>query len=607
MPRGGSGLANVAYIPDVESAKRVTGWARLLEGDGDIGEVRYACAADDEVCAQVRAELGDAEVPIHQVQQPQPWQHLLEYVRQEKREGLIAAPGGDWGGNVDRVTTLMRTSPCKTFLDLGGKTEPKDVRRVLVVGTGSAHDVFATRIGTRIAEACGGMATIAAIEQDVGEASRKLGERSLDQMLRDADADRSEHVETKVIVDNHPVRGVLQAFDGHDLVIVGMNDLHLLRTLGKALGNASLAVVKRTPPLRTRQRSSWLPQVSPTDYAVLMQSLRQGSRWNADFVMMLGLASAVASLGLMQNSPAVVIGSMLLAPLMTPMIGFGLALLQANARLARSSGKSIVLGFFLTLLVSTGLGFLDPGDTLSPEVLARGGPNLLDLGIALFAALAAGYAMARPTIGGAVAGVAIATALVPPVCACGISLAGGITGALGGDGTWGVESYDGAFMNALGAALLFVTNLFAIILSSSLVFSLMGISVPRTFSRSRRLARAAIIGLTCGLLLLCIPLAVYLANQMEIGRAQPLGHPVSRAVAQAAVDYTEQDPEVRVMFMARSSIKPLIIVYLATKRTLPEKYIEGLRTRIRTESGDDETDVIIIGVRWSDDADKEAK
>ena len=64
--------------------------------------------------------------------------------------------------------------------------------------------------------------------------------------------------------------------------------------------------------------SEWLPRINPADHADLIYHLRQGSVWGPDFIGMLGLASAIASLGLLQNSPAVVIGSMLLAPLMTP-------------------------------------------------------------------------------------------------------------------------------------------------------------------------------------------------------------------------------------------------------------------------------------------------
>ena len=594
----------VAYIPRAEEAARVVGWSRIFLRD-DEPDLSFVCAGGFASCDSAREILGDEAAPITPLEGPLPWQRLAEHLRSTKAQTLISGSGGDWHGDVDRIREIMRSAPCETFLDLGGASGPDDTKRVLVVATGSAHDTIAVRAAHLLAVRNGGVATIAKIEADVGAGAYKVGEQALAGILHEADVQEGEHLDTKVVVDNHPVRGVLTCFDDHDLVIVGMNDLPLIRTLGKALDGATLAVVKRTPPLKVGGRAHWLPQINPTDYAVLVQQLRQGSQWNADFVMMLGLAAAVASLGLMQNSPAVVIGSMLLAPLMTPMIGVGMALLQANGKLGRSAGKAIALGALLTLTVSFALGFLDPGDTLAPEVLARGGPNLLDLGIALFAAIAAGYAMARPTIGGAVAGVAIATALVPPLCACGISLACGLTGALGARGEYGIDTYDGAFMNALGAALLFVTNLFAIMLASTFIFSRMGVTVPRTFSRARRTARLIVIGLVAVLLLLCIPLGLFLAKQMDEGRAEPLGHPVTRTVAETVLGYVEHDADVRVMFMGRSPVSPMILIHLATKRTLRAEFLEGLRAEVREASGDPNVQVIIVGVRWMDEGGKD--
>ena len=107
-----------------------------------------------------------------------------------------------------------------------------------------------------------------------------------------------------------------------------------------------------------------------------------------------------------------------------------------------------------------------PGEELTSQVTARGDPNLLDLFIALCSAVAAAYAMARPNIIGAVAGVAIATALVPPLCSVGISLA-----------------YH-EYLNALGSALLFLINLLAIVLAVAFGTWISG-KVCRRFSATR--------------------------------------------------------------------------------------------------------------------------
>ena len=105
-------------------------------------------------------------------------------------------------------------------------------------------------------------------------------------------------------------RGIIEIFEDQDLVVIGVDGASHVSPLQQSLGDATVAIVKRTPPLRLRSLADWLPRINPDDYADLIYDLRQGSSWGPDFIGMLGLASAIASLGLLQNSPAVVIGSM---------------------------------------------------------------------------------------------------------------------------------------------------------------------------------------------------------------------------------------------------------------------------------------------------------
>jgi uncharacterized hydrophobic protein (TIGR00271 family) len=303
---------------------------------------------------------------------------------------------------------------------------------------------------------------------------------------------------------------------------------------------------------------------------------------------MLGLASAIATLGLLQNSPAVVIGSMLLAPLMTPMIGLGLALGQADVRVMRLCGKSIGLGFLLTLAVSFLTGVITPsGATLSEEVLARGGPNVLDLLIAVFAAAAATFAMARPNISGAIAGVAIATALVPPVCAVGISLA------------------HGEWLNAFGASALFFTNLIAIIVMSSFTFSLLGITASRALPRHRRRAQLGRWSLVVLLLALAGPLSTTLVAQLEEGKSVPIAYPVTRAVGRAVFERVAQDEGVDVIFIARPREADLVMIHVASRDELPLSYANELRKIVRDKMNDPELNVSVVAVRglWRSDSD----
>ena len=107
---------------------------------------------------------------------------------------------------------------------------------------------------------------------------------------------------------------------------------------------------------------------------------------------------------------------MLVAPLMTPLLGLGLALVQGNAMLAKISVRSVFLGVCVTLLIGALIGLVIPGfDQPTPEMLARGGPSLLDLFVAFASGLAAAYASSRPGLLAALPGVAIAAALKLPL------------------------------------------------------------------------------------------------------------------------------------------------------------------------------------------------
>jgi uncharacterized hydrophobic protein (TIGR00271 family) len=162
---------------------------------------------------------------------------------------------------------------------------------------------------------------------------------------------------------------------------------------------------------------------------------------------------------LLTNSVAVVIGAMLVAPFMTPLIGGGLAIVQGNWPLWLRSSRAVMLGFFSALAIGLAVGGIARvlGFGLTSELAARGEPTLLDLGVAFASGIAASYCLARPHLSGALAGVAIAAALVPPIATVGICLA------------------LGEAVTARGAALLFGTNVVAIVLGAAANFFAAGI------------------------------------------------------------------------------------------------------------------------------------
>ena len=140
------------------------------------------------------------------------------------------------------------------------------------------------------------------------------------------------------------------------------------------------------------------------------------------FFFLLICATILATLGLLANSPAVIIGAMIVAPLMNPILSIAFAIVTGHWTLYKQSLVTVFLGASAAILVSYGIGFLLPLSVVGSEVVARSSPNLIDLGIAIAAGAAGAFSLTRKSIANSIAGVAIAVALVPPLCVVGIGL-----------------------------------------------------------------------------------------------------------------------------------------------------------------------------------------
>ena len=173
------------------------------------------------------------------------------------------------------------------------------------------------------------------------------------------------------------------------------------------------------------------------------------------FVMNI-LSAIIASYGLVTNSAAVVIGAMLVAMMLGPITGVALAIIDHRMPLLRKSLFTVAAGISLVILVGFVIGLLHKGQPLTNEILSRTQPTSMDLMIALAGGTAGAYAMVSPHLSVAVVGVAVATALVPPLAASGILFANGET-QLG-----------------LGALLLAITNIIAIQFTNALVLWILG-------------------------------------------------------------------------------------------------------------------------------------
>jgi uncharacterized membrane protein len=155
----------------------------------------------------------------------------------------------------------------------------------------------------------------------------------------------------------------------------------------------------------------------------------------------------------------------------------------------------VLISVLIGLAMAIVSGVIVPLDTATPEMLARGRPSLLDMGVALAAGAAGAYAMARKDIPAALVGVAIAAALVPPLCTVGLALA------------------FREFSLASGAALLFLTNIVSIGLAGAAVFAWLGLSPSREHYTQRQIAISLVV-----LLLLAVPLASTLVDVIRVER-----------------------------------------------------------------------------------------
>ena len=172
-------------------------------------------------------------------------------------------------------------------------------------------------------------------------------------------------------------------------------------------------------------------------------------------VLILG-SCIIATLGLLSNSVAVIIGAMIIAPLMLPIRGVAFGALEGNVILFRKGLVAILVGTFLAIALACFVGYLVGLPAFGSEIISRSQPTLLDLGIAMAAGGISGFAKVQPKISESVAGTAISVALMPPICVVGLGLA---------QADWSLS---------LGASLLYLTNLLGITLSCMLTFLLTG-------------------------------------------------------------------------------------------------------------------------------------
>lgn len=232
--------------------------------------------------------------------------------------------------------------------------------------------------------------------------------------------------------------------------------------------------------------------VGATQHAVVMDSVTDGGGPSFRYAFMAVMSCGIAILGLLQSSAAVVIGAMLISPLMGPIVQLGFSLSVVDFRMMGRSLLALLCGVVLSLGTAVLIVWLSPLRAATSEILARTQPTLFDLLVAVFSGLAGGYAVITRK-GEAIVGVAIATALMPPLAVVAYGLA------------------TGELQIAKGAAFLFMTNLLAIAFSVTVIARWYGFG-PRQRAGHVMWQGVVIVGTFA---MLAVPLGVALG---DIGR-----------------------------------------------------------------------------------------
>ena len=237
----------------------------------------------------------------------------------------------------------------------------------------------------------------------------------------------------------------------------GGDQKEVIRTQALPLGKARNELVSYPLP--------WMHHAAPEEFKDLFMMMRESAKATPAYLTLMVLSTLLAAFGLFANSIPVVIGAMILAPLMGPIISMSLGTLRQDENLMIDSGRSIAIGTGLALLCAMLIAWFIPLNHINSEIAARISPTLLDLGVAVVSGIAGAYAHARAEVAKSLAGVAIAVALVPPLAVAGIGLG------------W----LD--FTVFFGAFLLYLTNLVGIILAALITFMILGYS---PFHRAKR-------------------------------------------------------------------------------------------------------------------------
>ena len=474
-------------------------WDPLLKNEAEEHDIFQAVFDLIDGCDKVvlkedvadNRESNDLEkiiVETRELVAPNPAESFVDMVETLDSVRLILPASHGLHANEERASWAQRLflqAPCETMMVWGSPPSLDQPVKVLVAADSETESSLAARRAAQMSRSVeNGEVSMLYVWPDGDEVSSQIADRKANAILTGTGSNRGDY-ESDTFMGDSIVEGVQSREPkSYDMVFVGSRNIKKIRSLVRGLRDKdegkSLAVVRPSVSISRKMLREFqgkirqlVPQLEREERIELVEKLETNSHYNFDFCALISLSTLIAALGLADNSTAVVIGAMLVAPLMTPLVGIGFALIQGNLNLIRKARWAVLIGFANAFGIGVFVGvlmWLDTEFAVTDEMLARNYPDFRDLFVAFASGIAGAYAMSRKGLNGAIPGVAIAAALVPPIATSGLSLA------------------IGNFVLCIEALILFLVNIVFIVLGTAVVFWSVGIDTrpQKSNSKSRK-------------------------------------------------------------------------------------------------------------------------
>ncbi|MEP7288815.1 MAG: TIGR00341 family protein [Chloroflexota bacterium] len=391
---------------------------------------------------------------------------ILDAAREENADLIIVGASRRQQGEFvlgPIVENVAATAPCNILIYRVG-TDP-DFERIVIPADGNQSSMVAAQIGQILANYFAKPIEVVYVKR--ARETYWEGRARLERTLEGV-PDR-QFIKRNVVAAQVPVSGILSRIDSSVLLVIGISERStfekwlfgdfIQQLLNRSPGPVLLIAFPSPKEKRVRKWTNiriHAPSLTPLEQEEMAWYAERAGFASLDYLLLVVISAILATLGLLLNSNAVIIGAMLVAPLMQPLIALAIGLTTGRIAMILRGASTLILGIMVALLVAVALRFIMPFTDLTPEILARGSPTLLDVLVAMASGFIGAYATSRKDIPSALAGVAIAAALMPPLCVVGLGIA------------------SGRFYLAFGAAMLFVANILCITFSACMVFLWLG-------------------------------------------------------------------------------------------------------------------------------------